>query len=540
MVAALIMAAFSLAVTGQARSASEVSALDNEIASPATPSSPPQPAPETAPSAAYVDRAIAEIPGRIQAYLAETGVPGLAIAVVHGGKIVYAQGFGIADKNTGAKVDTDTVFQLASMSKPIGSTVISSQVSAGKVSWRSKVTEELPDFALGDPATTSMLTIGDLYDHSSGLPDHAGDDLEGLGFDQKTVLDRLRHLPLTPFRASYAYTNYGLTAGALAVAKTAGTDWATLSRDAIYAPLGMTRTTSSHDEYLAMPNHAVGHSKVDGAWGVTQPQYNADDASPAAGVASSAHDIAKWMAMLLAGGKAPDGMQIIDPTVLADSMQTHNVIEPRPDGLAAANSYYGYGFFTGTTPTGLKFATHAGAFAQGTGTNFEIIPALDLGVVVLTNGFPMGLAETVVLEFLEIAQHGAVQQNWWGIYQQGFAAALASAFGSSVDGSPPANPAPARSLPDYAGRYRNDYYGDAVVTADGDTLRLHMGPADHGKKWTLKHWNGDTFWLLQDTPDASATTRSAIKFDFTGATPTLWNEYYHGKSGGKGTLTRVE
>jgi CubicO group peptidase (beta-lactamase class C family) len=246
------------------------------------------------------------------------------------------------------------------------------------------------------------------------------------------------------------------------------------------------------------------------------------------------------MAMLLAGGKAPDGTQLIDAKVLVDSMQTHNVVEPRADGLAAANSYYGYGFFTGTTTSGLKFATHAGAFAQGTGTNVEIVPALDLGVVVLTNGFPMGLAETVVLEVLEIAEHGAVQKNWWGIYQQGFAAALESAFGSSVDGAPPASPAPPRQLPDYAGRYRNDYYGEAVVTVDGGTLRMHMGPAEHGKDWTLQHWDGDTFWLLQGTPDSSATTRSAIKFDFSGTTPTLWDEYYHGKSGGKGTLTRVE
>jgi CubicO group peptidase (beta-lactamase class C family) len=500
-----------------------------------------QSAPDTAPpSAAYLDRAIAEIPGRITAYLGQTGVPGLAIAVVHGGKIVYAQGFGVADKSTGARVDADTVFQLASMSKPIGSTVISTQVSAGKVSWTSKVRDELPAFALADPVATSLVTIGDLYDHSSGLPDHAGDDLEGLGFDQQTVLDRLRYLPLTPFRASYAYTNYGLTAGALAVANAAGSDWATLSRTALYAPLGMTRTTSLYGEYLAMPNHAVGHSKVSEKWGVTEPQYDADPISPAGGVASSANDLAKWMAMLLAGGKAADGTQIIDTKVLADSMQTHSVVEPRPEGLAAANLYYGYGFSTGTTPSGLKFATHAGAFAQGTATNFEIIPALDLGVVVLTNGFPMGLAETVTLEFIEIAEHGSVQRNWWDFYQQAFAAMLASAFGSSVDGAPPGSPAPARPLSEYAGTYRSDYFGDAVVAVDGDTLRMHMGPAAHGKRWTLEHWDGDTFWLLQGTPDASATTRSAVRFDLSGPTPTLWNEYYDGKSGGKGTLARVQ
>ena len=75
------------------------------------------------------------------------------------------------------------------------------------------MTELLPWFALADPAVTAMLTVGDLYAHRSGLPDHAGDDLEDLGYDRRQVLERLRFAPLHSFRDEYAYTNFGVTAG---------------------------------------------------------------------------------------------------------------------------------------------------------------------------------------------------------------------------------------------------------------------------------------------------------------------------------------
>ena len=70
-----------------------------------------------------------------------------------------------------------------------------------------------------------MVTVGDMFSHRSGLPDHAGDMLEDIGHDRRYVMERLRDLPLDPFRISYAYTNYGFTAGAEAVAASAGKPW---------------------------------------------------------------------------------------------------------------------------------------------------------------------------------------------------------------------------------------------------------------------------------------------------------------------------
>ena len=187
-----------------------------------------------------------------------------------------------------------------------GATVVARQVGEGRVSWDSRMQELLPWFALRNPGSTALLTVGDLYAHRSGLPDHAGDKLEELGYGQREVLERLRLLPVKQLGLEYAYTNAGLTAAAIAVAKAAGTDWASLSQQTLYAPLGMTRTTSVHAEFMQQANRAVGHVRADdGRWQPGTPR-NADPQSPAGGASSSVNDMARWLALLLAQAAGRD------------------------------------------------------------------------------------------------------------------------------------------------------------------------------------------------------------------------------------------
>jgi pimeloyl-ACP methyl ester carboxylesterase len=111
----------------------------------------------------------------------ETGIPGMAIAVVYQDQVVFAKGYGVRQVGQSEPVDADTVFQLASVSKPIGSTVVAALVGEGKIAWDSHISDLDPGFAMYDPWVTRHLTIRDLYAHRSGLPDHAGDLLEDLG-----------------------------------------------------------------------------------------------------------------------------------------------------------------------------------------------------------------------------------------------------------------------------------------------------------------------------------------------------------------------
>src|SRR5690606_26721301 len=98
--------------------------------------------------------------------------------------------------------------------------------------------------------------------------------------DRQEILERLRLLPVEPFRVTYAYTNFGVTAAAEAVATAAGTDWATLSEEVLYRPLGMHVTSSRFADFMAQTNRAVPHVKIEGTY-TPRYQREPDAQSPA-------------------------------------------------------------------------------------------------------------------------------------------------------------------------------------------------------------------------------------------------------------------
>jgi hypothetical protein len=121
-----------------------------------------------------------------------------------------------------------------------------------------------------------------------------------------------------------------------------------------------------------------------------------------------------------------------------------------------------------------------------------MIPSLDLGIVILTNGWPVGLPEAVANEFAEIAEHGRVLTDWLPITRDAFAYVNTAPF--AIDGQKrPQEPKPARDLAQYAGTYVNDYLGTVTVKQQGDHLVVRVGPGG-ATKLRLRHWSGDRFF----------------------------------------------
>jgi CubicO group peptidase (beta-lactamase class C family) len=476
-----------------------------------------------------VENAVAKLDGLAADLMSKSGIPGMAVAVVHGGKTVYAKGFGVKDIRNGDgaenRVDPDTVFQLASLSKPLGSTVVAHQVGVNAISWDTPIVEKLPWFALSDPAVTKMATVGDMYSHRSGLPDHAGDLLEDLGYDRRYVLERLRQLPLDPFRISYAYTNFGLTAGAEAVAVGAGKSWEDLSQDVLYRPLGMASTSSRFDEFMARPDRALGHIHVDGKY---EPLYVRDPQpeAPAGGVSSSVNDMTRWLTMVLADGTY-DGKQIVDAKALLPAVTPQIVSSPATEP-AMRSGFYGFGFNVGSTSAARMQLSHSGAFELGSGTNFVILPSADVAIVALTNATPSGVPEALTAEFADLVQFGDVREDWFTLYNDAFKK-MEAPVGSLVGKQPPANPAPAAQLASFVGSYANDFWGPARVSEEDGELTLALGP-----KFTvpLKHWDGNVFTFSFVTENAPPGTVSKATFD--GDKLTL--EYYD--QDGMGSFTK--
>lgn len=506
---------------------------------PAKPGSNPSPAPAQVPPnelsgidipAGRVDDAVSRLDGLVADLMRDSGIPGMAVAVVHGGKTLYAKGFGIKDAGKGDnpdnKVNADTVFQLASISKSIGATVVAHEVTEGAITWDTPVVTKLPGFALMDPYVTANVSVADLYSHRSGLPDHAGDALEDLGYDRQQVLEHLKYLPLAPFRISYAYTNFGVTTAASAVAAAAGKSWEDLSDEALYRPLGMTSTSSRFADFLARPNHAVNHIKVGDKW-EARFQRDPDPQTPAGGVSSSVNDMARWLTMLLGNGVF-NGQRITSPEALLPAY-TPQVISVSAKNPKARASTYGYGFNVSVSSSGRTQYSHSGAFGLGAATTFVVLPSADVAIVALTNAAPYGIPEALAAQFMDLVQYGQVREDWPQLYRQQLAP-MNNPDGSLVGKQPPVSPAPAKPLVEYVGVYVNDYWGPATVTERDGKLQLALGPKN--QTFDLTHWDGDIFTFPLSTENALPGSISKATFTGTG----LNLEYYD--SDKLGTFTR--
>lgn len=473
-------------------------------------------------AAAQVDAAVAQLDGIVADVMRRSQVPGMAVAVVKDGKTLYAKGFGVRRIGSPDKVDADTVFQLASMSKSVGATVVARLVGQGVVSWDTPVVRELPDFKLADDATTQRVTIGDFYAHRSGLQASAGDDLEALGFDRPQVLQRLRYTPLQAYGTSYNYANFGMTAGGEAAAVAAGVEWATLSERLLYQPLGMTATSSRFADFMQRGNRASPHVKRDGRYQALY-QRQPDAQSPAGGVSSSVNDLTRWMSLVLQKGSY-QGRSVVQAEALAAALSPQVVKSPASASEPA--SYYGYGFALATSASGREKITHSGAFIAGAGTSFSMIPSAGLAIVTLTNAAPVGAPEAVNAAFEDLVEFGEVKQDWLAVV----GAAMAGFYvldGSLAGQPPPAQPVAPLGSNAYTGSYANSYYGDAVVQAQGNELVLKMGPGGV-KTFALRHWSGNTFVfdLPLDDSEPGSVSRVDFKPGVSGLSDSLQIEYF--------------
>ncbi len=477
-----------------------------------------------------VSQAVREIQKICSSEIEQDAVPGLAIAVVFQDQVVSAAGFGVRDVKTREPVNADTVFQLASLSKPIGSTLVAELVGERKISWDSKISDLDPDFQMSDPWVTREITLRDFYSHRSGLPEHAGDLLEDLGFTRKEILDRLRfQKPNSSFRSQYAYTNFGITEAGVAAARAYNLTWENASEQKLYKPLGMHSTSSRYADFMARMNKALGHVLINGQW-VQKYKRDPDTQAPAGGVSSSVNDLAKWMRLQLADGRL-DGHPVVDEKALSATHSPQMLTGFSP--LTGSPTFYGLGWNVNYDTEGRLRLGHSGAFALGAGTFVLLVPSEHLGIVVLTNAYPIGLAEGIAFTFTDLALYGKTTQDWLQLFKKVFAnpAAVGVTFGADYS-RPPTPPTPPLARNAYLGTYNNNFFGEIQIVEKGDGLAIVEGP--HKRVYPLKHYDRDIFTYETEGENAVGATGVTFTMGPDGKPATVVVENLN--VGGEGTF----
>lgn len=461
-----------------------------------------------------LDAALKKLDAFITETMSQTKVPGLAVAVVYGDRTVFAQGYGVRRVGDPAKVDADTVFEIASVSKPIASTIVASLVGTGDVSWDDRIAKLDPDFALSDKDATAQVTVRDLFSHRSGLPTGGGDVLEDLGYSRPEILSRIRYVTLAgAMGQTYHYSNFGLTEGATASVRKTGKTWEEIADERLFSRIGMTSTSYRYSDYENNPNKAALHVLWEGEyrnWFVRE----ADSEAPAGGVSSNVRDLAKWISLQLNDGRF-NGVQVVDKAALDETHKAQICsAEAGPVAMdkCPGGHFYGLGWNVSKTEDAQLMLGHSGAFLLGTSTAVYMIPDEHIGIVVLVNGTPTGVAESVCLTFLDFLRYGEAKRDYRAVIRPIFQSMVEETQDVAKDYGKleaPTKPAAAKDLASYSGTYVSAYDGALKIEVKGDRLIMRLPPRD--AYYELTHWDGDTF-TYYFASENTGIARRGVKF----------------------------
>lgn len=363
-----------------------------------------------------------ELETTIQSELKDENIPGAAVAIVSGDKIVFAKGFGVANVETNQPVTPETLFQTGSITKTFTAAAILGLAEEGKL----KLDAPIGNYAKGLSPKLSALTLHHLLSHTSGIidePDEFGEH------DESRMAVYLRSwtddYSLLEQGEAFSYSNSGFALAGFTAQEAANKKYTDLMTERVFAPLGMTRTTFQPMIAMTYPL-AVGHlGRPNETPRVVRPLPNDARLYPAGTMYSSANELAQFITAFLNNGKLA-GKQILSPAVIAQ-MSTE-----RAKQLSAADGTgYGYGLFMNMR-RGVRALWHDGSMTGYTGSML-MVPEQKLGIIILSNGNGAQLDKTQekALELMlklapkpapavdeAMAMNEAEMKKYAGVYEQ--------------------------------------------------------------------------------------------------------------------------
>jgi CubicO group peptidase (beta-lactamase class C family) len=319
------------------------------------------------------------------------GVPGTAVALVEGGKVVFEGGFGVRELGKPAKVDKDTQFAVASNTKGMTTLLLARLVDEGKLAWDMPVTKVYPGFKLGDADTTSKTRIEHLVCACTGLPRQ---DLEWIfeygKMTPRSGMDLLGTMqPTSKFGETFQYSNVLAAAGGWVAAhvvypdRELGAAYDEAMKKLVFEPLGMKAATFDLAR-VERGDHARPHDEdVDGKPTVARMDLNRSviPFRPAGGAWISVHEMTRYVMLELSRGLLPNGKRFVSEENLLARRKPHVTI--------GEHTTYGMGLEV-DTGWGVPMVHHGGSLF-GYKTDWLIFPDQGVGAVILTNSDTGGM-----------------------------------------------------------------------------------------------------------------------------------------------------
>jgi len=440
------------------------------------------------------------IEASIERTMKEFSVPGMAVSVVHEGKLVYARGHGVREVGRDETVDDRTLFQIASVSKAFTTTALAILADEGKLDWDDPVIDYLPEFRMHDPWVTREFTIRDLLTHRSGLPLGAGDLLlfpRG-NTTRDEVIRAMRYLkPSTSFRSEYAYDNLLYIVAGEVVARVAGMPFEDFVEQRLLFPLGMTDCRATLARAEGNANRATPHLLVEEELQTTSSLESSIGAA-AGGINCSAASMATWGGFVLAKGVAPDGGRIISEKQFGELLKPVTLLPGSGYVVEHTGAYlsaYALGWGVSTF-YGEPLLSHGGAL-WGMTTMLVILPEQELAVFVSNNLLspaPRAIVFDIVDQYLRESSPDA-GKDWIAIVAEATSERRQDAAETvaAAEASRAAHSKPSLLLDAYVGTYRDNWYGDIRISIQENRRLYFQSLRSESLAGPLEHFQFDTF-----------------------------------------------
>ena len=472
--------------------------------------------------------------GYVEEVMKQWAVPGLAIAVVKDGEVVFAKGYGVREVGRPEPVDENTIFEIGSMTKSFTGAAAAILVDEGKLQWHGLITSYLPEFQFSDPWITSHATLEDIAAHRVGIDGNVV--WAGRTVDLDSVLHSVRYLPPASHFGEFFYSNTGIMTLGKIVEKVSGQRWEDFYASRLFVPLAMTRSNVEREAYIpranlapcwvcVAPEHAkIGLDALDKReTNVAAPHglsvqgnlppgkgrkvelwpWRNDRAGPAGAVNSTAHDMAQWLIMQIAQGEYR-GKRLLSR---AQAQQMHSphvsTYETGQDetslyGQSLVQFGYGFGWRQGIY-RGHRIISHSGG-EVGFGSHMLFFPQERLGIVVLQN-----------VDFRDSNGHLAVARRFaddylglspldWNAYETGQWSPKHEA--REIDPGEGILRQRHRINKEDAIRYLGDYsnpvIGAVSILSDQETLMLQIEPLAKGEIFLRDPQHGTVVYLGAD------------------------------------------
>ncbi len=312
--------------------------------------------------------------------LNQANIPGAALAIVRGDRLIWAKGIGISNIETKAPVTADMLLRIGSVTKMFTAAAAVSLALDGKLELKRPVAEYVPDL----DAALGKTTLHQVLSHTAGLHNDGSAsrscDEEALG---RLVRGWRKEQFFTAPGEIYSYSNPGYWLAGYTAEILDKKAYADVLTERLFVPLGMRSTTFRAGVAVTYPL-ALGHRPSGAALGVVRPLTDTPASWPSGGMFSSVNDLSRWVTALLNHGQL-EGKQVLKPEIVTMLTTAHAHV--------ATASAYGYGMAI-REYRGVRVWEHGGS-SPGYGALIRMFPDQRAGIILLTNRTSGALPKTV-------------------------------------------------------------------------------------------------------------------------------------------------